>query len=470
MWPIIAVVATAWAVAMAIVVILERRSPAATMAWVLVLALVPIVGWMIYRLIGPQRLVRKRLRRRTSRKVIEELVGVIHEIDETSPDHHRGQLARLAINAGEAGPLRADAVAIYTEGVDAYAAIAAAIAAAKHHLHVEYYIWEPDRLGTRIRDLLIARAQAGVEVRVILDGTGAASITRAFLAPLRAAGAEVAWFNPVRLRSLRRRRADFRSHRKIVVVDGTIGFTGGMNLSEAQSREFVGDAAWRDTHLRLEGSAVRALQRIFAEDWYFTTEHTLAGTAYYPTPETRGTELVQIVGSGPDSDAFTIHKMIFAAIAQASERLWLTTPYFVPDEAITTALLTAALRGIDVQLIVPARGDSRLVDLAARSYFPELLRAGVRVFEYQPRFVHAKTMVVDDDLAMIGSANLDNRSFRLDFEVAVLSYGGAINAQLDHAFRDDLAACRELSMADVARVPFWSRLGQATARLLSPLL
>jgi cardiolipin synthase len=474
-WPIVTGVIVVWAIAMAIVVILERRSPAATMAWILVLALVPLFGWLIYTLIGPRRLVRKRLKRRTSRKVIEEAVGALHEIDDAAPDHHRGQLARLAQHLGEAGPLRAEAVDIYTEGAAAFAEILTAIEGARHHVHLEYYIWEPGKLGTQLRDLLIARAQGGIEIRLILDGTGAAGIKEAFLRPLRAAGAQVAWFNPVRLRSLRRRRADFRSHRKIVVVDGTVGFTGGMNVSDAQTATFSGAAAWRDTHLRLAGSAVRALQRIFAEDWYFTTNRTLAGGPYYPAPAAvagpgSGGEVVQVIGSGPDSDAFAIHKVLFAAITQATERLWVTTPYFVPDEAIMSALLTTALRGVDVQLLVPDHGDSRLVDLAARSYYPELLRAGGRVFLYQPRFLHAKTMVIDDDLAIVGSANLDNRSFRLDFEVAVVSYGGAVNARLDHAFRDDLSHARELSLADVAKVPLWSRLGQATARLMSPLL
>jgi cardiolipin synthase len=475
-WLFVAMVIVVWAIAMAIVVVLERRSPAATMAWILVLALVPIFGWLIYTLIGPRRLERKRLKRKTSRKVIEEAVGAILEIDDAAPYHHRSQLARLAQNLGEAGPLRAQAIDIYTEGAAAFAEIFAAIEGARHHVHLEYYIWEPGRLGTQLRDLLIARAQAGIEIRLILDGTGAAGIKESFLRPLRAVGAQVAWFNPVRLRSLRRRRADFRSHRKIVVVDGTVAFTGGMNVADDQTATFTGAAAWRDTHLRLAGSAVRALQRIFAEDWYFTTNRTLAGGPYYPAPASparpgeSGGEVVQVIGSGPDGDAFAIHKMLFAAITQATERLWVTTPYFVPDEAIMSALLTTALRGVDVQLLVPDHGDSRLVDLAARSYYPELLRAGGRVFLYQPRFLHAKTMVVDDDLAIVGSANLDNRSFRLDFEVAVVCYGGSINARLDHAFRDDLSHARELSLADVARVPLWSRLGQATARLMSPLL
>jgi cardiolipin synthase len=304
-------------------------------------------------------------------------------------------------------------------------------------------------------------------------------VGRRFFAPLAAAGGQVAWFNPLRLFQIRRRRADFRTHRKIVVCDGRVGFIGGMNVADAHSAECSGAAAWRDTHLRLEGSAVRVLQRVFAEDWTYATGKELpSGDDYFPVPVARGTEastearpeVVQIVASGPDLDAFAIHKVFFAAINRAETRVWLTTPYFLPDDAILGALMSAAMRGLDVRVIVPARSDSRLVDLAARSYFPELLTAGASVFEYQPRFIHAKTFVIDDDVAIVGTANLDNRSFRLDFEVAAVLYSAAVNAQLTAAFRTDLGHCRELARDAPGRQPFWTRFGQAGARLFSPLL
>jgi cardiolipin synthase len=383
----------------------------------------------------------------------------------------REQLAKIAIAAGEVPPLRAEAVDVFCDGESKYRAIGDAIAAARRHVHVEYYIWEPDRIGTRLRDQLVAKAREGVEVRVIVDGTGSFGLRKGFLDPITAAGGEIAWFNPVSLLRLRRKRADFRTHRKIVVCDGTVGFTGGMNVADAHSAEFVGDAAWRDTHLRIAGSAVRALQRIFVEDWLDCSGKQLPfDDAYFPQPAGAAGEVVQIVASGPDTAAFAVHKMFFAAINQAVERIWLTTPYFVPDDPILNALICAAMRGVDVQLIVPERGDSRLVDLAARSYFPEVLAAGVRVFEYRDRFVHAKTFVIDDDVAIVGTANLDNRSFRLNFEVAAVVYGGAINAQLDQAFRRDLESCRELFASFWDRQKLLPRLGQSGARLLSPLL
>jgi cardiolipin synthase len=460
-----------WAIVMAVVIVLQRRSPAATIAWMLVLAFLPIFGWVIYRLIGPQRLERKKLRRRLTRKLIEEAQGAIHDIETGSPMRHREQLARIGLVAGEPPPLRAESLELYCDGQGAYRAIGEAIDAARHHVHVEYYIWENDHSGRRLRDQLVGCARRGLEVRVMVDGTGSIGVRRGFFTPLTEAGGEVAWFNPVSLFSFRRRRADFRSHRKIVVCDGRVGFMGGMNMADAQTAEFSGELAWRDTHVRLVGSTVRALQRVFAENWAYCTEQVLPFTEmYFPLPTGEGGDVVQIVSSGPDLATFAIHKVYFAAINQATHRVWLTTPYFVPDESILSAVVSAAMRGVDVRLIVPAKGDSRLVDLAARSYFPEILEAGVKLYEYLPRFVHSKTMVIDDDVAIVASANLDNRSFRLDFELGAVLYAQQFNRELAEAFTTDLASCREVKFAEVSHQRFFPRLFQAGARLLSPLL
>jgi cardiolipin synthase len=467
-WWVLLTIESLWVLVIGTTIILQRRSAAATLAWVFALAMLPVIGFIIYRLIGPLRLERKKLKRNLSRKAVHEaLQGQAAMIDE-SEEHQ--QLAHVAVELGEASPLRAEDVELYFDGASAYAAILAAVAAAKHHVHLEYYIWEPDKIGVQLRDALIERAKAGVQVRIVLDATGSNHLRKAFLAPLRAAGVGVAWFNPVRLRSLRLRRADFRTHRKIVVVDGQVGFTGGMNITDAHS-SLLSEHYWRDTHLRLTGAAVWALQRIFMEDWYFAAEQMCPVTDdSYPAPTRDGTHLVQVVGSGPDSAAFAIHKVMFTAINQSTDRLWMTTPYFVPDEALLLAITSAALRDVDVRLLVPAHGDSRLVDMAARSYFPELLEAGVRIYEYQPRFIHAKTLVCDDDVAIVGTANLDNRSFRLNFEVAAVVFGHECNAKLAGAFTTDLRESREVIRSAFDRQPFRARLGQAYARLISPLL
>ncbi|MCC6622476.1 MAG: cardiolipin synthase [Deltaproteobacteria bacterium] len=467
---LLAVGAILWVAIAAIIILLQRRSAASTMAWLLALTFMPIIGLVIYRLIGPMRLERKRLRRRAGRRAVAEAMATMTELRQASLEH--AQLARVAMSLGEAPPLRATALALHLDGASTYADIMRAIGEARHHVHVEYYIWMPDRIGTALRDLLVERARTGVQVRLLLDAMGSSKVKRAFLAPLVEAGGEVAWFNPLRLRGLHLRRPDFRTHRKIVICDGRVGFTGGINVTDQHSSVYVGDDAWRDTHVRFEGPAVWGLQRLFLDDWLFAAERLPPTSAeLFPAPpaDQPGDRIVQVVGSGPDATDFAIHKALFTAIGQAQSRLWITTPYFVPDEPILTALVAAGLRKVDVRLLIPESGDSRLVDLAARSYLPELFAAGVRVYAYGPRFVHAKTMVVDDDVAIVGTANLDNRSFRLNFELVAIAFDRALTTELAAAFEVDLKGARALSPR-ATRASVWTRLGEAGARLLSPLL
>lgn len=467
-WAIWTALLTVWVAVAAGVILLQRRSATATLAWLLVFVFLPIVGLVLYRLLGPLRLKRKQLKRRVGRRVVEDAAGAMDLIRAHGHDHV--QVARVPIAMRETPPLHADSLELYVDGASAYAAIIRDIEAATHHVHLEYYIFEPDRIGTRLRDLLVAKARAGVTVRLLVDGSGSSHLGKRFLRPLRDAGAEIAFFNPISLRWIRTRRVDFRCHRKIVVCDSVVGFTGGMNIADAHSAE-LSKTYWRDTHLRVDGAAVLALQRLFIEDWYFATD------ALPPAPgdlfrlrDGTGTRVVQIVGSGPDHDQLTIHGTYFAAITRASSRVWLTTPYFVPDDAILTALCTTAQRGVDVRLLVPLRGDSRLIDLAARSYMPELVESGVKVYEYLPRFIHAKTIVIDEDLAIVGTANLDNRSFRLDFELTALAYDRELTTRLAEAFEVDLRDSRAIDAAALAQHSLFRRLGEAGARLLSPLL
>jgi cardiolipin synthase len=472
-WTVAIVLGAAWAAAMAVVIILQRRSAASTLAWLLVLAFLPILGLALYRFIGPLRFDRKKRKWRRSRSQVREALGAVAAIESDSGDHDHAEIASVGIASGEAPPLRAGSVELFTEGAPAYAAILAAIEEARHHVHLEYYIWEPDGFGLRLLEALTRRARAGVKVRVLVDALGSMHLRKRHLEPLRQAGGELAWFNPVSLRVLRGgRRADFRTHRKIVVCDGRVGFTGGMNVTSLHTAEESGARAWRDTHVRIAGSAVWALQRLFMDDWWFARGALAgAGPDYFPEPAgAPGPHIVQVLGSGPDSSALAIQRAFFAAMNSASRRLYVTTPYFIPDEAIFTALLAAALRRVDTRLLIPARGDSRLIDLAARSYLPELIGAGVKVYEYQPRFVHAKTMAVDEAVAIVGTANLDNRSFRLNFEVAALLFDRDANQRLADAFLADLEQARPFTSVDFTSAPFLRRFGQAGARLLSPLL
>ena len=461
-----------WILLAGVLIIMQRRTATATLSWLFALALLPIIGMIVYWLIGPQRLRRRKLQRGLSREVVRAAVAGLADARASAP-----ALARLSLvpmRLGEPPPLPARDITPYFDGDAAFRAMFAAIEAAQHHVHLEYYIWEPDQLGTRLRDLLCKKAKQGVEVRLVVDGTGAGGLKRRWRKPLYAAGVRFAWFNPLTFKFWRRRRADFRTHRKILVCDGAIGFTGGMNVSDDHCEEF-GTSYWRDTHVGFRGPAVWALQRSFFEDWHYASgELPHVERVYFPPePEVASeteSDAIQVVSSGPDDVAYAVHKAYFAAITSARQRLWITTPYFIPDDPIMMALAVAALSGVDVRVVVPRKSDSKVVDLAARSYFAELLAVGVKFYEYEPRFIHAKTMVVDDTLAIIATANLDNRSFKLDFELAALMYGASMTNQLAAQFLVDQEASRPVAPSDLERQPFLTRLGQSSARLLSPLL
>jgi cardiolipin synthase len=470
LWTIFAVVEILWVVGFSAWIILERRSPTATLAWILGMAVLPLVGAVVYAFLGPRRVRRKRLRHALARSRLERDLPACPTCAAPPEDPRLRQLQTLVERSGGTAPLRARGLVLHRSGDACYDAMVAAIGAARHHVHVEYYIWEPDRVGTRLRDALVERARAGVEVRLLLDAIGSHRVGRRFLRPLREAGAQVAFFNDVTLARFRPRLLNFRTHRKIVVCDGALGFTGGVNVSERHSAEHSGPEAWRDTHLQLVGEAVRGLQVAFLEDWIFATDQSVEVRSYLPPDDGQGDHQVQVIASGPDFAHPPLQRVVFAALSAASHRLLVTTPYFVPDEPVLASLTAAALRGVDVRLLLPARGDSRLVAAAARSFYGELLHAGVRVFEYAPTMLHAKTLVVDDDLALVGTANLDSRSLRLNFEVSVLVFGRDVAAELADHFAEDLRRSVEVSRHALSRIPLLRRAGESAARLFAPLL
>lgn len=466
----------AWLLGMGAWIVLERRPPAATLAWILALSALPVVGIPVYLLLGPRRLARKKLRMAMARRA-RALHLTAWERPEPPSSPLGAQLARLATRLDVAPPETATAVAFHVEGDGAYDAMVEAIAGARHHVHAEFYIFRPDGAGARLRDALAERARAGVEVRLLLDAVGSSTTGDRFLAPLVRAGGEVRRFNPLRLARLRRPLPNFRTHRKILVVDGTVGFTGGMNVADDQSRRARGDAAWRDTQVRIDGAAVHGLQITFLEDWAFAAGGGDApsrdpGTerlrALFP-PLPPGPHVVQVVASGPDQEDRAIESLYFAAIAGAQRRVWITTPYFVPSDPILEALTTAALRGVDVQLIVPVRTDSRLTDAAGTTYHDPLLAAGARIHRYGPPMIHAKTCVVDDLLAVVGTANFDNRSFQLNFEVVAAFYGGPPVEEVARHFEADRARSRPVKARE-GRGPLGRRLFASLARLLAPQL
>lgn len=444
-------------------IVLQKREPVATLSWLLGLALLPYLGFLIYHVFGPQRIRRQTLRRARSRVALSEF-------DDGGGHADAVELARLAQSATGLPATSATDVRLLVDGAAKYQALLDDIRAAQRHIHLEYYIYEPDRTGAALRDALIERARAGVKVRLLLDAVGSAGARR-FFGDLLAAGGELAWFHPLRFgRVWQRPWLNLRTHRKIVVIDGRIAYTGGMNVADAQD-ERLGDSAYRDLHLRLQGDAVRVLQLVFAEDWAYATgsRDFLADVVHQTPPEQPGPIAAQVLVSGPDSSWEAIHRLHVAAIYAARSRVWMTTPYFVPGEAAMMALTSAALGGVDVRLLVPRMSDSRLVTLAARSYFGPLLQAGVKVYEYGPRLLHSKTLLVDDSLALIGSANFDHRSFRLNFEVSMLFADAGIAAELARVIEGEFAHAPR-ARHDARRPLLRERLPEALARLLSPVL
>lgn len=450
-------------------IVLQKREPAATLSWMLALAALPYLGLLIYYLLGPQKVQRQRLLRGRAR------TGMEHYSSVCPPDADCTELAKIGQSTTGLAPSTATQVDWLVDGAATYAALLEAIAQARDHIHLEYYIFKPDRTGTRLRDALIERARAGVKVRLLLDAVGSAAVGRRFLRPLREAGADVAWFHPSQLlKPFKRPWVNLRSHRKILLVDGEVAFTGGINITDEEDESLRSDA-YRDLHIRLRGHVVRSLQLVFIEDWIYATGQgraDFANQVLWPVDgphRAQGRIEAQVLVSGPDSAWEAIHRLHVAAIYEASRRVWLVTPYFVPGEAARMALTSAALGGLDTRLLVPRISDSRLVTYAARSYFDELLQAGVRIFEYGPRMLHTKAMLADDEVCIVGSANFDNRSFRLNFEVSMLFRDRGLAGELESLLAHEMAQAQEVAFRR-HRPLLRSRLPEAFARLSSPLL
>ncbi|WP_425606091.1 cardiolipin synthase [Lysobacter firmicutimachus] len=442
-------------------IVLQKREPVATISWLISLAVLPYIGFLIYYFFGPQRIHRQRLRRVRARAALPPPPPGL------TPSPEAIELAKLSQATTGLPPTTATEARLLIDGGAKYSALLEDIAQARERIHLEYYIYQPDRTGTALRDALVERARAGVQVRLLLDAVGSGQTSNHFVRPLIEAGAEVAWFHPMKLRWFWRRPwLNLRTHRKIVVIDGRIGYTGGINITDEEDERLRQDA-YRDLHLRLEGDVVRELELVFAEDWcYATGQPPLRLHHLAPQP---GGIASQVVTSGPDSSWEAIHRVHVGAIHAARKRVWLVTPYFVPGEAARMALTSAALGGLDVRLLVPKLSDSRLVTYAARSYFDELLDAGVKIHEYGPRMLHTKALLCDDEFAIVGSANFDHRSFRLNFEISVMFYNAGLAGELAALIQEECSRAPRVR-ADRNRSLWRTRLPEALARLVSPLL
>ena len=366
-------------------------------------------------------------------------------------------------------------VKLLVNGENKFPEVIKALESAKNHIHIEYYIYEDDEIGKTIEQLLIKKAKEGVQVRFIFDDFGSKGIRHNLSGRLNKGGVEAYPFYKVRFIKFAS-RLNYRNHRKIIIVDGSLAFVGGINVSDRyiNNTENSKSLFWRDTHLRIEGSGVTYLQYVFLCDWNFCAgQHLHPDDQFFPpvsTLKTIGNKIVQIAASGPDSDHPTILFTVLQAINLAYKQILITTPYFIPGQSILDALIVSSLGGVNVKLLVPGKSDSAIVNAASRSYYEDLLNAGVEVYLYQKGFVHAKTLVADDKIAIVGTANMDARSFDLNFEVNAIIYDEAIAKDLAEAFFEDIRTAERIDKIQWAQRGFSKQLGEKMARLLSPVL
>lgn len=459
----------------AIFIFFESKDPSRTLAWLLVLALLPSVGFFLYLFLGND--VRKRIRTKNKKTLNQDYVekaaslqqNIISHVDFIKKTDSKvdDKLVHLLLRNSSSPFSINNEVKVLKNGEETFRDIIDALESAKDFIHLEYFIIRDDRIGRRIRNILIDKAEAGVDVRIIYDSVGCWQLTHEFFDPMERAGIKSYPFLPV-MAPLLSRELNYRNHRKIIVVDGIVGFVGGLNIGV----EYLGEKElgfWRDTHLRLKGDSVYSLQNIFLNDWYFAAKEELSGARYFPESISYGDKVVQVTSSGPDSDWFTIHQAYFTMITTAERRVWLVTPYLVPDKSLQLALKTAALSGLDVRIIIPNKPDHFFVYWASRDNIQELLEAGVRIFTYEQGFIHSKVLLVDDVCASVGTANFDIRSLEINYEVNAFIYDRDVVEELAGDFKQDLKYSKEIYLKEHLRRPIWEKFLEAMARLVSPL-
>jgi len=460
----------------AILYILRHPSdPRAMAAWILTFLFLPILGVLLYLLIGEPKLRRVRRRRRRRRAKS----GVLREQRKGSlqqpfalPENPvlpppLDAFVRLTARINSEPPTSGNRVEIFQDGAAAFASLLAAVDAACHHIHLEYYIFSGDQAGRQLMERLTAKARQGVKVRLLLDFIGSLGSLRWAFLELTRAGGEVAFFLPM-IPWRGRWRMNFRNHRKILVIDGVLGYTGSQNVGNEYAGIGLEGRRWLDTQLRLTGPAVLELQEIFLEDWHYAGGQDPGADGCFPPPRVEGDAIAQIIPSGPDTDAKVLHHLLLAAISVARRSIHIATPYFVPDAAMLLTLEAAAYRGVDVRIVVPEQVDHRIVLWAARSHYAELDAAGVKLYEYQEGMLHSKVVVVDSSWGLVGSANMDVRSFRINFEATVLLYDEPLAAELDAGFADMMRGSHRVRPP--AAWGFLDSLAVGVGRLFSPLL
>lgn len=460
-----------------LLIILENRDPVKTISWTLVIMLIPVFGVISYILFGQNY----RKQKIFSRKGLRDLTRMANISDQQLQDFEsldildndkiksKSNIISLLLRNSKAILTKSNKVEVLFDGEATFDSIIEAIGSAEDHIHMEFYRWESDQIGHKIKDALIKKAREGLKIRLIYDDVGSWKISKKYVRDLRNEGIQVKVFMPVRFPYFTS-KVNFRNHRKIVVVDGIVGYVGGLNIADKYIHGTKKLGAWSDTHLKIEGEAVRSLQTIFSMDWFFVSGKAIGSpNRYFPDHKIFEQQVMQITASGPDSDWASILQAYLAAITSARDYIYISTPYFSPTESILTALFTMALSGVDVKILLPAVSDSTVSYWNSFSYIREMLDAGIEVYLYENGFNHSKLLLVDDIFSSVGTANLDNRSFDLNFEVNAHIYDEDTNRILVERFKKDLDVSRKVNLNSWRKRPFKQKLKESLSRILGPL-
>lgn len=454
----------------AINVVMKGRTPQGTIAWAVALLAFPLIGLPLFLVFGRRKFHGMVNARRSGNKNLSELIELVSpqasdyqvNLGAQYPDANvLNELAHLPFLTGNDTELLVD-------GVATFEAIFESLAQAEHYVLAEFFIVNDDGLGRRFAEALIAAAKRGCKVYLLYDEVGSKRLSRSLLRLLRESGVVVSGMNPTR-GWFNRFQVNFRNHRKTIVVDGKVALVGGLNVGDEYIHKSKRLTPWRDTHMRIVGPAVLALQIAFVEDWFWATDDVLT-LSWIPEPAPEKDRILFVLPSGPDDDYETCGLFFTHVINSAQDRLWIASPYFVPDDGIVKALQLAAMRGVDVRIIIPGLADKWIVKQAALSYVEEVTRAGVKMYEYNEGFMHQKVVAVDDVVSIVGTANFDNRSFRLNFEVSVVALDEEFSSEVRKMLEADFENSSLIDTSDWVKRNFFLKLASRVARLFAPVL
>ena len=474
----------------AMTILLENRDPSKTVTWLLIFILLPGVGLIIYAVFGrnlrkikifkTQELASNMKEEKLFRNLDEinnlirleqDTISVSKLLKDNEEDNIKLKIISLLLNTGMFPFTTNNKVDIFVDGNEKFERLIKDIENAKDHIHLEYFIIKDSDIGQKIKNLLIKKSKENVKIKILYDDVGCWRFWfhREFFNEMKSHGIEIVPFLPTKFPIIGG-KLNYRNHRKIVVIDGHIGYTGGINIGDEYMGKNKKFGYWRDTHIRIEGTSVYMLQMTFLIDWYYNTKEVLLNTSYFPRLDNFGNSMIQVVASGPDSDWEAIHYAYFLAICQAKKSIYIETPYFIPDESILRALKSAALSGVDVRIIFPKIADHKIVNTASYSYFDDILKSGGRVYLYEKGFIHSKVIIIDNSIASTGSANMDLRSFMLNFEINAFIYDRKVIDLMKEDFFEDMKNSKEINKGEFNNRSIIQKSKESVARLFSPIL